>query len=111
MEINTKILRLLSAIFYVVWTATVYAATPIDLFSGADIPRIWKLELDDRIVFGLFNWVDDATQTTWSFKDLELKAGAYKLTDLWSGNPVVLDKNGLTLSMPPHTVRLIEFRK
>jgi alpha-galactosidase len=93
-----------------VWKNGKYAV-PLDLFSGADIPRIWKLELEDRIVFGLFNWVDDATETTWSFKDLELEAGAYKLTDLWSGQPVALNENGLTLSMPPHTVRLIEFRK
>lgn len=93
-----------------VWKSGKYAM-PLDLFSGADIPRIWKLELADRIVFGLFNWVDDATETTWSFKDLELAAGAYKLTDLWSGQPVVLNENGLTLSMEPHTVRLIEFKK
>ncbi len=86
-------------------------AVPLDLFSGADIPRIWKMELPDRTVFGFFNWIDDAAETTWSFKDLELAAGAYKLTDLWSGQPVVMDKTGLTLKMEPHTVRLIEFRK
>ena len=86
-------------------------AVPLDLFSGADIPRIWKLELPDRTVFGFFNWIDEASETTWSLADLEMAAGAYRLVDLWSGSPVQLDARGVKLSMPPHTVRLIEFRK
>ena len=86
-------------------------AVPLDLFTGVDIPRIWKLELEDRIVYGLFNWMDDASETTWSFDDLELEAGKYRLTDLWSGEPVNMKRTGLTLKMAPHTVRLIEIRK
>jgi alpha-galactosidase len=86
-------------------------AVPLDLFSGADIPRIWKLELADRIVFGFFNWIDEASETSWSFDDLEMDKGAYRLTDLWSGQAVSLNKSGLTLSMEPHRVRLIEFKK
>ena len=85
-------------------------AVPLDLFSGADIPRIWKLELPDRTVFGFFNWIDAATETAWSLADLEM-AGAYRLVDLWSGAPVPLNAGQLKLAMPPHTVRLIEFRK
>lgn len=86
-------------------------AVPLDLFSGADIPRIWKLELPDRTVFGLYNWIDDPAETTWSLEDLEMEAGDYQLTDLWSGESVEMGKSGLTLKMEPHTVRLIEFRK
>ena len=86
-------------------------AVPLDLFSGADIPRVWKLELPDRAVFGLFNWIDDATETTWSLADLEMTAGAYQLVDLWSGAAVPLEAGRIKLSMPPHTVRLVEFRK
>ncbi len=86
-------------------------AVPLDLFSGADIPRIWKLELTDRTVFGFFNWIDEASETTWSMKDLEMAAGNYKFTDLWSGASVPLDTGIFKLSMAPHTVRLIEFRK
>ncbi|MBT8042059.1 MAG: alpha-galactosidase, partial [Pontiella sp.] len=85
-------------------------AVPLDLFSGADVPRIWKLELDDRIVFGLYNWMDDAADTTWSLEDLELDSADYTLTDLWSGKPVSFGKKGLSLSMEPHSVRLIEFK-
>ena len=86
-------------------------AIPLDLFSGADIPRIWKLELPERTVFGLFNWMDEAGETTWTLADLEMPAQDYKLTDLWSGAPVPPDAGKLKLSMPPHTVRLIEFQK
>jgi|Laugresbdmm110sn_2_1035109.scaffolds.fasta_scaffold00344_4 alpha-galactosidase len=86
-------------------------AVPLDLFSGADIPRIWKLELPDRTVFGFFNWIDAAVESTWSLRDLELGTGTYRLTDLWSGQPVALGQSGLTLPMAPHTVRLIEFRQ
>ena len=86
-------------------------AIPLDLFSGVDVPRIWKLELPDRTVFGLFNWIDEASETTWSLADLEMAAGDYRLVDLWSGATVPLAADKLKLSMPPHTVRLIEFRK
>ena len=86
-------------------------AVPLDLFSGADIPRLWKLELADRTVIGFFNWVDAATETRWSLADLEMPAGAYRLVDLWSGVSLRLEQDGLRLSMPPHTVRLIELRK
>jgi hypothetical protein len=40
-----------------------------------------------------------------------MPVGAYKLTDLWSGAVVPLDAGKLKFFMPPHTVRLIEFRK
>jgi alpha-galactosidase len=86
-------------------------AVPLDLFSGADIPRIWKLELPDRTVFGFFNWIDDPSETTWSLADLEMAAGTYKMIDLWSGTSIPLDGGKVKLSMPAHTVRLIEFRK
>jgi hypothetical protein len=86
-------------------------AIPLDLFSGVDVPRIWKLELEDRIVFGFFNWMDDAAKTPWSLDDLELETGAYRLKDLWSGQGVEMAPAGLTLPMAPHTVRLIEFKK
>jgi len=86
-------------------------AIPLDLFSGVDIPRIWKLELEDRIVFGFFNWLDDASKTSWTLADLELSADSYRLKDLWSGKSLKLNNGGLTLDMVPHSVRLIEFRK
>jgi len=86
-------------------------AVPLDLFSGADVPRIWKLELPDRTVLGFFNWIDEASETTWSLADLEMAARDYRLVDLWSGAAVPLDAGNLKLAMPPHTVRLIEFRK
>jgi alpha-galactosidase len=93
-----------------VWRAGKHAV-PLDLFSGPDVPRIWKLELPDRTVFGLFNWVDEASETTWSLADLEMPAGDYRLLDLWNGAALPFAAGRITLSMPPHTVRLIEFRK
>ncbi len=86
-------------------------AVPLDLFSGPDIPRIWKLKLPGRTVFGFFNWIDEPTETAWSLEDLEMPAGDYRLKDLWSGEPVAIEAGKAAFSMPPHTVRLIEFRK
>jgi len=85
-------------------------AIPLDLFSGVDIPRIWKLELPERTVFGFFNWIDEASETTWALANLEMAAGTYRLLDLWSGTNLQQDAGKVKLSMPPHTVRLIEFR-
>lgn len=93
-----------------VWRAGKHAV-PLDLFAGPDVPRIWKLELPDRTVFGLFNWVDEASETTWSLADLELPAGSYRLIDLWSGATIPFEAGKVKLAMPAHTVRLIEFRK
>lgn len=93
-----------------VWRAGKHAV-PLDLFAGPDIPRIWKLVLTDRTLFGFFNWIDEASDTTWSLADLEMTAGTYRLVDLWSGAAVSLEAGKLKLSMPPHGVRLIEFRK
>lgn len=86
-------------------------AVPLDLFSGADIPRIWKVDLADRTVIGFFNWIDEASETTWTLGDLELEARAYDLKDIWSGETVEPSSGGLRLAMSPHTVRLIEFRQ
>jgi len=55
--------------------------------------------------------MDASSETTWSLADLEMAAGAYRMVDLWSGATVPLDAGKVRLSMPPHTVRLIEFRK
>lgn len=86
-------------------------AIPLDLFSGADVPRIWKLELPGRTVFGFFNWIDETSETTWALGDLEMAAASYRLVDLWSGATVPLEAGKVKLSMAPHTVRLIEFGK
>ena len=93
-----------------VWKAGKHAI-PLDLFSGVDIPRIWKLELESRAVFGIFNWIDEPSETEWSMKDLEMEEGDYQVTDLWSGQPVKLINGKLLLKQEPHTVKLLEFRK
>jgi alpha-galactosidase len=92
-----------------VWRAGKHAV-PLDLFAGPDVPRLWKLELGDRTVIGFFNWVDEASDTTWSLADLEMPAGSFRLRDLWSGATVPLEAGKITLAMAPHSVRLIEFR-
>jgi alpha-galactosidase len=93
-----------------IWKAGKHAI-PLDLFSGADIPRVWKLELSDRTVFGIFNWIDEPSKTVWTMSDLEMKKQDYQLTDLWDGKPVEMKNGKLQLNQKPHSVRLIEFNK
>jgi hypothetical protein len=85
-------------------------AVPIDLFSGPDIPRIWKLDLSGRTVIGIFNWGEKETTTTWTPQNLELDPKSrYAAKDLWTGELIPTSNSHLTLTMQPHTVKLIEF--
>ena len=86
-------------------------AVPIDLFKGPDIPRIWKLELKDRVICALYNWLDTPIKSTYTFADLELAPADYKLKEIWTGEQMKLADGGLTFDEKPHSVRLIEFRK
>ena len=87
-------------------------AVPLDLFSGVDIPTIWKLETKDRLIITLFNWLDKDVSKTYNLKtDFELNNSKYKLTELWSQKNFKIESNKLTLDQPAHSVKIIEFVK
>ena len=86
-------------------------AVPLDLFKGPDIPRIWKLELKDRTVYALYNWLDKPVTSTYTLADLELSPGDYKLKELWTGTELKFASGGLKVQEPPHSVRVIEVKK
>lgn len=87
-------------------------AIPLDLFSGVDIPAIWKLETKDRLIITVFNWLDkDLTKTYNLNSDFELNNSQYKLTELWTKKNFDIMANKLTLIQPAHSVKIIEFVK
>ncbi|MBG7613121.1 alpha-galactosidase [Polaribacter sp. BAL334] len=87
-------------------------AMPLDLFSGVDIPTVWKLETEDRLIITIFNWLDTEVTKTYNYKsDFELDSKGYKLTDLWTKGLVPTRKDGITLKQAPHSVKIMEFKK
>jgi hypothetical protein len=87
-------------------------AIPLDLFTGVDIPAIWKLETKDRLIITVFNWLDNDVTRSYNLKtDFELNNSNYKLTELWTKNNLELKANTLTLEQPAHSVKIIEFVK
>jgi hypothetical protein len=87
-------------------------AIPLDLFSGVDIPTIWKLETKDRLIITVFNWLDNDLTKTYNLKtDFELTHSKYKLTELWTKKDYKISSGKLTLEQPAHSVKIIEFIK
>ena len=87
-------------------------AIPLDLFSGVDIPTIWKLETKDRLIITVFNWLDNDVTKTYNLKtDFELSSSKYKLTEIWTKKNFDIVSGKLTLTQPAHTVKIIEFVK
>jgi alpha-galactosidase len=87
-------------------------AMPLDLFTGIDIPTIWKTETPDRLIFTIFNWMDTESTKTYNFKtDFELKDTNYKLTELWTKQDVKNNAGKVSLTQPAHSVKVIEFFK
>ena len=87
-------------------------AIPVDMFDGVECPRIWKLDLKDREVIAVFNWIEEETEDSWSLEDLWLDENAtYAVTELWSGDSVKLQDGKLSLKQAPHSVQLLEFKK
>jgi alpha-galactosidase len=84
-------------------------AIPLDLFSGADVPRVWKLELQGRTIIALFNWLDEPTTTTYSLEDFEMNEADYKVKELWSKKMVPFGSS-ITLDQAPHSVKVYEFK-
>lgn len=87
-------------------------AIPLDLFTGVDIPTIWKLQTKDRLIITVFNWLDNDVTKTYNLKtDFELSSSKYKLTEIWTKNNFSLESDKLTLYQPAHSVKIIELEK
>jgi hypothetical protein len=87
-------------------------AIPLDLFTGVDIPTIWKLETKDRLIITVFNWLDNEVTKTYNLKtDFELNNSKYKLTELWTKMNINLISDKVTLTQPAHSVKIIDFVK
>jgi hypothetical protein len=87
-------------------------AIPLDLFSGVDVPTIWKLETKDRLIITIFNWFDKDVEKSYDIHaDFELDSSKYKLTELWTKENYKLVGDKLTLNQKPHSVKIIAFEK
>jgi hypothetical protein len=87
-------------------------AIPLDLFSGVDVPTIWKLSTKDRLIITIFNWLDKDVTKSYDLKaDFELNGSKYKLTELWTKENYKVAADTLTLNQKPHSVKIIAFEK
>lgn len=87
-------------------------AIPLDLFSGADIPSVWKLETKDRLIITVFNWLDEELTKTYSLiNDFEIENNIYTLQDLWTNEMLKTKKTKLELYLAPHSVKIFELIK
>jgi alpha-galactosidase len=87
-------------------------AIPLDLFSGVDVPTIWKLSTKDRLIITIFNWLDKDVTKSYDLKaDFELNGSKYKLTELWTKENYKVAADTLTLNQKSHSVKIIEFEK
>jgi alpha-galactosidase len=87
-------------------------AVPLDLFSGIDIPRIWKSELEGRTIVTVFNWMDEESTTSFDLGNaFEMdEEQSYEVKELWSQEKVLLKKNKVALRQAPHSVMVLEFK-
>lgn len=87
-------------------------AIPLDLFTGVDIPNIWKLETEDRLIITVFNWSDSHKKVSYDLKnDFELKDSNYTFTELWTEEDIMPKRGKLTLDMKPHSVKIYDLKK
>ncbi|MBF0199327.1 MAG: hypothetical protein HQL32_16555 [Planctomycetes bacterium] len=85
-------------------------AVPLDLFQGPDIPRIWKLELANRTIVAVFNWLDESVASSYEISDFEMTEDNYQVRELWTGHEIDF-KESLNLKEEPHSVKVFEFTK
>ncbi len=83
-------------------------AVPIDLFGGAELPRVWKLTRPSgAVVIAIFNWSNDALEAKYQMQALGAGAG-YRLRDVWTQESLAAPGGKLLIRQPAHSVRLIE---
>lgn len=87
-------------------------AVPLDLFSGADIPSVWKLETESRQIIAIFNWLDEDVTVTYDLaNDFELKEKKYSFSEVWTGDSYTTRNRKLKLTQKAHSVKLLEVMK
>jgi hypothetical protein len=87
-------------------------AIPLDLFSGVDIPAIWKIETKDRIIITIFNWMDEDVTKTYSLKtDFELENKDYAFKELWTNEMLQSHSKKIKLNQKAHSVKIMEIIK
>lgn len=85
-------------------------AVPVDLFSGEELPALWRLERrSGAVAAAIFNWLDKEREIKVGAADLGLDpARRHRFRDLWSRASLEMPGGRLALRLPPHSVRLIE---
>jgi Melibiase len=87
-------------------------AIPLDLFSGVDIPAVWKIETKDRVIITIFNWMDEEVTKTYSLKtDFELENKDYAFKELWTNEMMQSHSKKLLLNQRAHSVKIMEITK
>lgn len=87
-------------------------AVPLDLFSGADIPSVWKLESKDRMIIAVFNWLDEDVSKSFNIEnDFEINTKIYSFKELWTEDIFTPKNKKLKLTQKAHSVKLLEVMK
>lgn len=89
------------------------SAVPVDLMdyrTEDEQPSIFLLKEDSRqSVFAIFNWTDRVRSHIIFPEQMGIQAGArYAATDIFRGMRLATSNNRLSVSQPPHSVRLIK---
>jgi hypothetical protein len=90
-----------------------HAATPLDLMSYApedEMPSIFLLRESKRqSILAIFNWTEKERKHEFSLSDLGVGAGHNQALDVFApGAPLAENANSLSLSLAPHSVRMVK---
>jgi hypothetical protein len=89
------------------------ASLPLDLMTYRPEdkqPSIFLLnETPRQQILTVFNWTTEPSNHTLALADLGLKASSsYTATDVLRGGVVTIENGALTLTLPPHSVRMVK---
>jgi alpha-galactosidase len=90
-----------------------HSAVPVDLMSYRtedEQPSIFLLKEDRRqSILAVFNWTGQPRSHTFSAEQMGIQASArYAATDVFRGTELAIRNNRISISQPPHSVRLIK---
>jgi alpha-galactosidase len=92
-----------------IWRAGRHAV-PLDLFDAEPVPRVWRLDISDRVIIAVFNWSDREDQRAWPWAAFGMEKGqTWQVRDIWKGKPIATESNTIHLEQPGHSVTLLEF--
>lgn len=89
------------------------AAVPLDLMTylpADQQPSVFLLKEDRRLqMLTIFNWTEEARSHTLALNSLGLNAtGSYSATDVLRGSTVPIQNRAITITLPPHSVRIMK---